>query len=83
MKATIISRTIDADGNIVALKWGNDLGNRDIISMEKYRARLEFVAPRGGQYFYFMLVCTCNHDGRKVTILNQNDFSFQREWEGT
>jgi hypothetical protein len=80
-EATIVSRTIDADGKITVLKWGNDLGNRDIIGMEKYQARLEFVSPEGGQYFYFMLVSTSIPNGRNVTILNQNDFSFQREWE--
>jgi hypothetical protein len=74
-EAIIVSRAVDAEGKLVALKWGNDLGNRDLINMEKYRARVEFIAPMERQYFYFMLVSHCEPDGRKVTILNQ------REWE--
>jgi hypothetical protein len=83
-ETTVVSRAVDVDGKIIALKWGSDLGNKDYIGMKKYRARLALVAPGKEQYFYFMLVPTCTPDGRMdVTILNQNDFSFQQEWEQT
>jgi hypothetical protein len=81
-EASVVSRTVGTDGKIVALKWGNDLGNKDIIGKEKYRARLAFVASGKEQYFYFMLAPTFMPDGRReVIILNQNDFCFQNEWE--
>jgi uncharacterized membrane protein len=83
-EAAVVSRTVDANGKIVALKWGNELGNKDIIGGEKCRARLAFVTQGKEQYFYFMLVPCCKPDGcMDVTILSQNDFSFRQEWEET
>ena len=77
-EAIVVSRTSET------LKWGNRPGDKDIIGSGKYRARLAFAAPGGEQYFYFMLVPTYISAGRRdVIILNQDDFSFQHEWEGT
>src|SRR6202011_1115272 len=42
-EAPIISRLANKDGKIVTLNWGND-PDKDIISSDKYRARLEFAA---------------------------------------
>jgi hypothetical protein len=79
-EATIISRAPNADGKTAALMWGND-PNKDIVSSDKYQARLAFIAPGKEQYFYFMLVSTYLADGqRTVTILNQDDFTFRQEW---
>lgn len=81
-EAEIISRTLNTDGKTIALKWANDHGNLDIITCDKYRARLAFTAPGKEQYFYFMLVAPyISSDGQRVlTILNQDDFTFRDEW---
>jgi hypothetical protein len=81
-EAEIFSRTLNTDGKTIALKWANDRGNLDIITSDKYRARLAFTAPRKEQYFYFMLVSPyISSDGQRVvTILNQEDFTFRQEW---
>lgn len=79
-ESAIFSRTLNTDGKTVALKWGN---NADIITSDKYRARLAFTAPGKEQYFYFMLIAPyISSDGQRiVAILNQKDFTFRQEWE--
>jgi hypothetical protein len=81
-EAAIFSRTLDADGKTVVLNWGNNTGNTEIITSDKYRARLAFTVSGNEQYFYFILVAPYLPNGQRIaTILNQDDFTFRQEWE--
>jgi hypothetical protein len=81
-EAAIFSRTLDADGKTVVLHWGNNSGNTEIITNDKYRARLAFSVSGKEQHFYFILIAPYLPNGQRiVTILNQDDFTFRQKWE--
>jgi hypothetical protein len=80
-EAAIFSRTLDMNGKTIVLNWGNNTGNTEIITSDKYRGRLAFNGSGTEQHFYFMLIAPYLSDGQRVvTILNQDDFTFQQEW---
>jgi hypothetical protein len=81
-EAAIFSRTLDADGKTVVLNWGNNSGDTEIVTSDKYRARLAFTVSGKEQYFYFILIAPYLPSGQRIaTILNQDDFTFRQEWE--